>query len=90
MRAQEVLPDTQNEVNIGGTTDRKGTVGAFLANATTFTNSASTPAARETALQHIEEALPALKALGLFEVLEIREPRLRSFVQARMAAVADV
>lgn len=89
MRAQDILPDTQNEVDIRGTTVRKGTVGAFLANASTVTNPASTPAARDAALHHIEEALPALKALGLFKVLEIREPRLRSLVQARMAATAD-
>lgn len=90
MRAQDVLPDTQNEIEIRGTTVRKGTVGAFLVNAATFANPALTPAAREAALQGLEALLPALRALGLFEVFEIRDPQLRAFVEARIGAASPV
>ena len=89
MRAQDFLPDTQNEVQINGTTVRKGTVGAFLVNATAFSDPTNTPAVRDAALRDIEEALPALQVLGLFEVLEIRDPKLRAFVDARIAATTE-
>lgn len=90
MRAQDVLPDTQNEIKIRGTTVRKGTVGAFLVNAAASANPALTPAAREAALQGLEALLPALRALGLFEVFEIRDPQLRAFVEARIGAASPV
>jgi len=82
MRAQDVLPDKVNEVQINGTTVRKGSVGAFLANAAAFGNPAVTGNAREALLRDIEEGLPALRALGLFDVFEIRSPQLRAFVEA--------
>ena len=66
-----------------------GTVGAFLVNATAFSDPTNTPAVRDAALRDIEEALPALQVLGLFEVLEIRDPKLRAFVDARIAATTE-
>lgn len=83
MRAHDILPDHADEVQIHGTTIRKGSVGAFLANAVALRDPAATAAAREVALGDIEAALPALRALGLFDVLEIRDPQLRAFVDAR-------
>lgn len=83
MRAQDILPDNVNEVQINGTTIRKGSVGAFLANAAAFDDPALAGPARETVLSDIAAALPALRALGLFDVLEIRNPQLRAFVEAR-------
>lgn len=88
MRAQDVLSDTQNEIEIQGTTVRKGTVGAFLVNAAAFANPSLALAAREAALRDLEALLPALRALGLFEVLEIRDPQLRAFVEARIGAAS--
>lgn len=83
MRAQDVLADHQNEIEIQGTTVRKGTVGAFLANARRLqATPAGTP--RDAALQDIAALLPALQALGLFDVLQIRDPQLRAFVEARL------
>lgn len=83
MRAQDVLPDNVNEVHINGTTVRKGSVGAFLANAAALDDSALTGPDRDVVLSDIEATLPALRALGLFAVLEIRNPQLRAFVEAR-------
>lgn len=85
MRAQDMLADHQNTTEIRGTTVRKGTVGAFLANAAVFVAADSPPAARAAARRDIADALPALQALGLFELLEIRDAGLRSFVQACLA-----
>jgi hypothetical protein len=82
MRAQDILADHADEVQINGTTIRKGSVGAFLANAVALRDPAVTGAAREAVLDDVAAALPALRALGLFDVLEIRDPQLRAFVEA--------
>lgn len=83
MRAEDVLADHQNEIQIHGTTVRKGSVGAFLANARALHNPALRGPDREAVLQDIAAILPALRAIGLFEVLEIRDPQLRAFVEDR-------
>ncbi len=83
MRAQDILPDHLDEVRHHGTTIRKGSVGAFLANAAALDMPTVTADNREALLRDIEELLPALRALGLFDVFEIRNPRLRAFVEAR-------
>jgi hypothetical protein len=78
MRAEDLLPDHLDHTRIDGVLVRKGSVGAFLANARIWSDGDAD--ARAQAERHIVEALPALRALGLFEVLEIRDPRLRAFV----------
>jgi hypothetical protein len=80
MRADQLLPDHLNQVERNGTTIRKGSVGAFLINARVLTDSSANPAAREQAEADLASLLPALRALGLFDVLEIRDPALRAWV----------
>jgi hypothetical protein len=80
MRAADILPDDLNDVTLNGVSVRKGTVGAFLVNARVWADPL-TPANERTAVESdIVEALPALRALGLFDLLEIRDPRLRALV----------
>lgn len=81
MRAEDLLPDHLNQTNIDGVAVRKGTVGAFLANARVLQDAAASEAARADAQRDIADALPALRALGLFDVLEIRDAALRAFVE---------
>lgn len=83
MRAQDVLPDHVDTATFNGVSIRKGSVAAFLANAALLHNPASTQTQRADALGDIEALLPALRALGLFEVLEIRDASLRAFVETR-------
>lgn len=83
MRAEEVLPGGTDTVDINGVTVRKGSVGAFLANAAALGDPATTFDARSAVLRDIEDSLPALRALGLFDVFEIRDPLLRAFVETR-------
>ncbi|WGS53715.1 hypothetical protein LFL96_21970 [Paraburkholderia sp. D15] len=83
MRAEQVLPDNINQVSLDGVMLRKGTVAAFLANARVWCDSHASDAARAEAETDMLDALPALHLLGLFEVLEIREPALREWVRAR-------
>lgn len=82
MRAEDILPDHVNQADIGGTTIRKGTVAAFLANARVWTNSETSASARAEAETDMLEALPALRAVGLFDVLDIRDTALRNWVDA--------
>lgn len=83
MRAEDVLPGATDSVEIDGIAVRKGSVGAFLANAALLRDPAAAAPARAAALRHIEEALPALRALGLFDVFQIRDAELRAFVESR-------
>jgi hypothetical protein len=81
MRADEILADKVNETEINGVIVRKGTVGAFLANARAFIDPAASVETRAVAERDIIEGLPALRALGIFEILQIRDERLRALVE---------
>jgi hypothetical protein len=81
MRADEILADKVNETEINGVVVRKGTVGAFLANAKIFIDPTASAEARLIAERDIIEGLAALRALGIFEILQIRDERLRAFIE---------
>ena len=80
MRADQILPDDVDHGQFRGVTIRKGTVAAFLANARTWADTRASPDERGQAQDQIVKDLPALRALGLFDVLLIRDDRLRAFV----------
>ncbi|REG49870.1 hypothetical protein B0G80_6280 [Paraburkholderia sp. BL6669N2] len=80
MRAEQVLPDSADRIEMRGATIRKGTVGAFLANARVWTDPQASEQARAEAEADMLDALPALRALGLFDVLDIRDVALRDWV----------
>jgi len=80
MHASDILPDHANHAVFDGLAIRKGTVAAFLANARTWLDDATPPAGRAAAGHEIAAALPALRALGLFDVLAPRDARLRALV----------
>ena len=81
MRAADILPDNVNNVTLNGIPVRKGTVGAFLINARVWADPL-TPANERTAAEIDIVAVPALRALGVFDVLEIRDPGLRALVDS--------
>ncbi|MDH0864705.1 hypothetical protein [Mitsuaria sp. GD03876] len=82
MKAQDMLPDGQNQIERNGTTIRKGTVGAFLVNAKVWGDPAAAAGHRAQAEHDIVEAIPALRELGLFDVLDLRDARLKALVDA--------
>lgn len=86
MKAEGILPDHVNRVEIDGVSIRKGTVAAFLANARVWSDAHASAQAHAQAECDLLDTLPSLRALGLFDVLEIRDARLRAFVGARSAA----
>lgn len=81
MRAEALLPDDLNQGEFNGTTVRKGTVGAFLINARVLADAGASDEQRQRAEQDIIEALPALRALGLFEILQVRDKHLRGLCE---------
>ncbi|SAI66439.1 Uncharacterised protein [Bordetella ansorpii] len=80
MRAEDLLPDHANHVERDGVAIRKGSVGAFLINARAWSDPGTSATDRKAAQRDILEALPALRALGLFDVLSIADPALRRLV----------
>ncbi|GAC1034010.1 hypothetical protein thsps21_48390 [Pseudomonas sp. No.21] len=78
MRAEDLLPDHLDHCDFNGTRVRKGTVGAFLINARRWCDPAATAEQRHAAERELLAALPALQALGLFELLQVRDPALRA------------
>jgi hypothetical protein len=83
MRADELLPDHVNEGVLNGTPIRKGTVGAFLVNARVWRDPHASADARAAAQRDMTDALPALRALGLFDVLEVRDAALRQWIEVQ-------
>ncbi len=86
MKACDILPDGVERGDFKGVEVRKGTVGAFLANARVCLDPQAPAQAVAVARQDIQEALPALNALGLFEVLQVRDPALRAWMRDSGAA----
>lgn len=82
MRASDMLSDDKSFRAFEGVEVRKGTVAAFLANAEVLTDPDSGSEARTHAQAHIVESVAALRALGLFRILEIRDPALRAYVDS--------
>ena len=80
MRAEDVLADQQNQGQFNGVTVRKGTVGAFLANARLGLDDTSSIAEKAIAERDILDALPALHALGLFDIVQMRDAALRELL----------
>jgi len=86
MRAEDILPDDRDERNFSGTSVRKGTVGAFLANAKIWRDPKVSVEMRAIAERDMIEALPALRALGLFDEFTTKDEKLRALIEAHSQA----
>lgn len=80
MRAEDILPDFIDHVTIDGQLLRKGTVAAFLANARLWLDTSRDAAQHEQAEADMVAGLPALRALGLFDILDVRDATLRAWL----------
>jgi hypothetical protein len=85
MRAEDILPSDVDEAAFKDVTVRKGTVGAFLANIKVLSDPNASRDDHAAAERDLVDALPALCALGLFDALQIRDPRVRAIVDAGLA-----
>jgi hypothetical protein len=82
MKAEDLLTDSVNQGDFGGISVRKGTVGAFLINARMWCDHGASVQSRAEAERDIVDAIPALRALGIFEVMDIRDAALRELIEA--------
>lgn len=80
MKAQDIIPDGQDFTVIDGHAVRKGSVGAFLANARVLEDPNATADERRVARDDLAALIPTLDALGLFDAFELRSPALRDEV----------
>jgi hypothetical protein len=84
MRAHDVLAEDEDQIEFGGVRVRRNSLAAFLANAAFLRRPGLPVDMQDVILHEIFEALPALRAIGLFDVFEIKDPRLRAFVAASL------
>ncbi|WP_129416513.1 hypothetical protein [Pseudomonas aeruginosa] len=80
MKAEDILPDRQDRIRLGGVEIRKGSVGAFIANARLLLEEELPAEQRRQAEDDLRALLPAIRALGLLELFELRDARLRTLV----------
>ena len=85
MRPEDVLPNDVNRGEINGVSIRKGSVGAFLANARILADPAASTADRAAAERDLVALLPGMRALGLFDVFAIRDETLRALVDRHLS-----
>jgi hypothetical protein len=85
MKAQDIIPDGQDFTVIGGRTVRKGSVGAFLANARILEDASASAEDKQSARQDLHALVPTLDALGLFDVFELRCATLREELEEARA-----
>jgi hypothetical protein len=81
MKPEDVIPDNQNTVEAQGLTVRKGSVAAFVANVLIICDPTSSPTERQEAQAHMIALVPALSAVGVFEVFSIRDPDIAALVE---------
>jgi hypothetical protein len=79
-RPEDILPDDQNSAEINGTVVRKGTVGAFLANAQALSALPPGSPDREPILGQLRESAQQLREIGLFDVFELRSRELAELI----------
>ena len=82
MKAEDLLPNERNEAVFDGVTVRKGSVGAFIANATLWMDPLASATDKRVAEGDMADALPALRALKLLELFAARDEKLQQFIDA--------
>ncbi|HEY3713484.1 MAG TPA: hypothetical protein VGL39_03070 [Jatrophihabitantaceae bacterium] len=82
VRPEDVLPDDVSRTMMNGVNVRKGSVAAFVANAKALEALApTTPEYAEVAAQ-LQALAPAVAAVGLFDVFELRSVEIAKIVDA--------
>ncbi|MFJ5802033.1 hypothetical protein [Streptomyces decoyicus] len=71
---QDVLADGQEHAEFNGVLVRKGSIAAFIGNAKALENLEPGTSEHEAVAQQIRDLKPALDALELFDVVEIKNP----------------
>ena len=80
VRPEDVLPDGVEGSEFGGEYVRKGSVAAFIGNVRALAEVEPSSAQWAAIVGQLRELKPALVRIGVLEVFEIRDPRLRALV----------
>jgi len=79
VRPEDILPDNVDVgVMDGGVQVRKGTIGAFIANAKNLSVLESGTPEYDEVVAQLRALAPALKAVGVFEIFDLRSSDLRN------------
>lgn len=88
MKASELLPDHQQTLLVNGQPLRKGSVAAFLANATIIDEATDTNSETYTkATEDLLELAPVLEQLGLFKHMSLRSEKVKNLLIERIPAL---
>lgn len=82
VRPEDVLADGQDSTEINGVVVRKGTIGAFLANARALSAMPTDSPRREPLIKELRDSARTLEAIGLFDIFEFRSPELAELINA--------
>ncbi len=81
-RAEDVLPDHLDRAEVAGIMVRKGTVAAFVRNAMKWSDPSTANSERQDLEREMAGSVEALRVLGVLTVFEIRDERLRAFIDS--------
>ena len=80
VKPQDVLADGQEGTEFDGAYVRKGSVAAFIGNVRALAETEPNSAEWDEIVAQLRELKPALVRIGVLDVFEIRDPRLRALV----------
>ena len=77
VRPEDVLPDGAEFGVFDNVRVRKGTIAAFIANVRTLDGLEPGTSGYDAVAEQLRAAVPALEAVGLFDIFEVKSPQLR-------------
>jgi hypothetical protein len=80
VRPEDVLPDEVDVGTMNGVSVRKGTIGAFVANVKLLDALDPTDPGYQEVVDQLRALVPAVRAVGVFDVLAPRSPVLAKII----------
>jgi hypothetical protein len=80
VRPEDVLPDEVDVGTMNGVSVRKGTIGAFVANVKLLDALDPTDPGYQEVVDQLRALVPAVRAVGVFDVLAPRSPVLAGII----------
>jgi len=78
---QDVIPDGDDAAEFQGVQVRKGTVKAVIENANALKGMTPGTPEYEATVAQLHELRPALVALGVFDVLKVKDPVIAAIIE---------
>jgi len=80
VRPEDVLPDELDVGTMNGVSVRKGSIGAFVANVKLLDGLDPTDQGYQEVVDQLRALIPAVRAVGVFDVLAPRSPMLAEII----------